>query len=175
MLWFGGKGLKGLPYLVWEKNGPGLTLGKRIVQEFRYPRYHRTTTVGAYTTRDPISTGGRIPRSPSSSCSRSTKRALMYGDIINHSDDAMEEAKRYVNFGDGSVGPAGLVEESSTAKKTHGDRVMADALTLLKKGKKRHNPKHEPPPGSAGHRKKNVMRKKRENSGVGWRHKFDSR
>ena len=174
-LWFGGKGIKGLPYLIWEKNGPGLTLGKRIVQEFRYPRYHRTTTVGHVHDQRSDKHGWQNTQESKFQLLTEYERALTYGDIINHSDVAMEEAKRYVNFGDGSVGPAGLVEESSTAKKTHGDRVMADALTLLKKGKKRHNPKHEPPPGSAGFRKKNAMRKKRENSGEGWRHKFDSR
>ena len=36
----------------------------------------------------------------------------------------------YIYYSDGGVGPASLVEEHSNARKTHGDRVIADALSL---------------------------------------------
>ncbi|KKL57524.1 hypothetical protein LCGC14_2234530, partial [marine sediment metagenome] len=49
---------------------------------------------------------------------------------INHCIWALEEAKNYVYYDGGGCGPADLVEESSSAKKTHGDCVIADALTI---------------------------------------------
>jgi len=171
-LWFGGKNL---PYLIWEKNGPGLTLGKRLVQEFRYPKYHRTTTIGKVHDQRTDKYGWQNTADAKEQLLTEYDRALLYGDIINHSIESLEEARVYIRFGDGSIGPAELVEENSSARKCHGDRVMADALTMLKKGKQNAKPiTHEPPVGSAGHRKM-VREQARKGNKAGWRRNFDLR
>ena len=56
------------------------------------------------------------------------RRALDHGTFINPSQMALNEAETYVYFAGGQIGPASLQEESASAKKTHGDRVIADAL-----------------------------------------------
>lgn len=56
------------------------------------------------------------------------RRAYAHGKFINHSDEALAEALTYIQFPDGSIGPAVLLEESSSARKAHGDRVIADML-----------------------------------------------
>jgi hypothetical protein len=57
-------------------------------------------------------------------------KVLAYGGYINRSAIALEEARTYMHYSNGGIGPAGLMMESASAKKTHGDRVIADALTL---------------------------------------------
>ena len=56
------------------------------------------------------------------------RRALDHGTFINPSEIALNEAETYVYFAGGQIGPASLVEENAAARKTHGDRVIADAL-----------------------------------------------
>ena len=55
----------------------------------------------------------------------------------------MDEVNLYVYYDDGGIGPAYLVQETQAAKKTHGDCVIADALTLdnkdIPKGKTEDN------------------------------------
>lgn len=174
-LWVGGKGKANTPLLIWEKNGPGLTLGKRIVKEFRYPNYWKTKTQGKVHDQVTDKYGWQNTTDAKEELLTEYDRALLYGDIINHSIPALDEAKQYIRFGDGSVGPAKLVEESSSARKTHGDRVMADALTMLKKGKRRVKCEHEAPPGSAGHRKKARALRRKKLASKGWKHSFDNR
>ena len=101
---------------------------------------------------------------------------MAHGGFINHSEFALEEALYYIHFPDGYVGPATLVQENSSARKTHGDCVIADALTL-EEGKVAVLPskagKMEPPVGSTGHRMKMILRKKRIGQKRSWRHKYN--
>ncbi|KKL13180.1 hypothetical protein LCGC14_2528330, partial [marine sediment metagenome] len=53
--------------------------------------------------------------------------ALAHGTFINPSPMALNEAETYIYYA-GGIDPACLIEESASARKTHGDRVMADAL-----------------------------------------------
>ncbi len=101
-------------------------------------------------------------------------RVLAHGGYINHSAKGLEQAKLYIHYTDGGIGPAFLVEESSSARKTHGDIVIADALTLDDKelGKVKHKgPK--PPHNSLGARRDKVMRKKKRMTAKSWQKPFD--
>jgi hypothetical protein len=101
-------------------------------------------------------------------------RALAHGGYINHSIFGLEEAESYIYYKGGGIGPADLVEENSSARKTHGDVVIADALTL--DSKEHGSVKHEGPDypkGSVGDRKKQRMGDKKKKKARNWRNKFN--
>ncbi|MCK4825262.1 hypothetical protein KA005_56460, partial [bacterium] len=77
-------------------------------------------------------------------------------------------------YNDGGVGPGALTEESASTKKTHGDVVMADALTL--DDSELPKIKHQgakAPVNSCGYRRQQVMKKKKVMKARSWRSVFD--
>ncbi len=126
-IWVGGRRL---PFLKWEKNGPGWSFGKDIVIRFRYPYYYKTVTVGKSVESETNKYGWQSSPDAKRILLDNYDRILAHGGYINPSIEALEEAKLYIYYDSGGIGPASLVEESASAKKTHGDRVIADALTL---------------------------------------------
>ncbi len=135
-LWVGGANPQRLPYLKWEKNGPGWDLGRLLVQVFCYPHYYITKTTG--TVIEKVSSnsasgqkyGYHMTREGKEILLREYERALKTGKIHNHDEDALKQAKTYIYNQDGSVGPATLVGATSAEMKQHGDKVIADALTV---------------------------------------------
>lgn len=126
-IWWGGKRL---PMLKWEKNGPGWHFGKNIVKRFCYPYYYKTIITGRVLERETDKYGWQSSRENKELLLREYDRVLAHGGYINPSKEALEEAKQYIYYDNGEIGPVKLVEESSSARKTHGDRVIADALTI---------------------------------------------
>lgn len=127
-LWCGGR--RKLPFLKWEMNGPGWDFGKLIVKEFHYPYYYTDQKVGNVYDRKLKSYGWHASPNSKQELLETYDRFLAHGGFINHSIWSLEEAKLYVWYDDGGIGPACLVKENRSAKKTHGDCVIADALTL---------------------------------------------
>ena len=178
-LWVGGR--KKLPFLKWEMNGdPGYDFGKRVVKEFHYPYYYRDVKVGNIRDKKTKKYGWHNNVKSKGELLNAYDRALAHGGYINHSILALEEAKTYIYNDDGSIGPACLVEESSAAKKTHGDRTMADALTIEDKYYKMRSRAE----ASEASESRNDMRtaagrkealKQRRVKPKGWRSKFDFR
>ena len=175
-IWCGGRKPRSLPFLKWEKNGPGLEFGKLIVREFRYPYFYTNVTPGKTVDKKEQKYGWHSSRDSKYELLSALDRALAHGGFINHSEFGLEEMKMYVHYKDGGIGPAYLIEENASAKKTHGDIVIADALTIDDKetGRVKHEgPKA--PPGSCGYRKDKVLRaKKAAKSDKSWRHQFDN-
>lgn len=130
-IWCGGRPPRKLPFLKWENNGPGWDLGRIIVREFSYPYYHTKDKPGQVVDQNKKKSYG-FQTNPQSKYELLAlyDRVLAHGGYINHSKEALKEARTYIHYAGGGVGPAELVEESSSARKTHGDRVIADALTL---------------------------------------------
>ena len=101
---------------------------------------------------------------------------MAHGGYINHCVWALEEMKLYIHYSNGGIGPACLLEENASARKTHGDCVIADALTLLKtSNKKVRHEKSEPPINSCGHRYKETMKRKaaKNTRNKSWRSVYD--
>ena len=105
-------------------------------------------------------------------------RVMAHGGYINHSEFALDEAFYYIHYTGGGIGPATLVQESLSAKKTHGDCVIADALTL-EEGKVTLLPTKAkdilPPPGSCGYRMRKVLNKRKNKNKKSWKQNFDFR
>jgi hypothetical protein len=128
-LWVGGKNQ--LPFLKWEKNGdPGLDFGRQIVVKMNYPFYYKTRKRGTKSERKTDTYGWQSTRDSKGELLREYDRVLAHGGYINPCKFSLQEVKQYIYFPDGSVGPSELIEEDSSARLTHGDCVIADALTL---------------------------------------------
>jgi hypothetical protein len=165
-LWIGGANPKRVPFLIWEMNGdPGLNFSREIVTNLKYSYYYRHV--------DEKTIVSKKTRKPGWHSNSSTKPLLLgqyntilsQGGYINHSELALTEAVYYINYKDGGMGPAVLYEESSNAKKTHGDRVIADALSLEGiKGTMRVRRSDKPacPENSPGGRKKKMLDAKKD-------------
>ena len=129
-LWIGGANPQRLPYLKWENNGPGWDLGRQLVKIFRYPYYFVSETVGKVTDTKTKKYGFHVSRESKELLLRAYERALMQGKIINHDKRGLEQAKYYIYYPGGGVGPADLSDKTAADKLLHGDIVMADALTV---------------------------------------------
>ena len=92
------------------------------------------------------------------------RRAYAQGGVINHCDEALTEALSYVYYDDGGLGPAEFVKESESARMTHGDRVIADALMLLgvEDAPVTHQGDPMPPGRSIGFRRRMALAKPRK-------------
>jgi len=127
-LWVGGR--KKLPFLKWEMNGPGWDFGRVTVKTYQYPYYYRMRKPGDRQEKKLKKYGWHSSQTAKDILMDAYDRALAHSKYINHSIWALEEAKMYVYYDGGGCGPAELVEESASARKTHGDCVIADALTV---------------------------------------------
>lgn len=128
-LWVGGSNPQRLPYLKWENNGPGWDLGRLLVHEFNYPFYYRSETIGKVGVKKTDKYGYHMSRESKELLLRAYERALKQGLITNHDEQSLEQAKYYIYYPDGGVGPADLTDKKAADKLLHGDRVIADALT----------------------------------------------
>jgi len=172
-IWCGGRPPRKLPFLKWENNGPGWDFGRIVVKQFKYPYFYRKIKPGQIVDKKVQSYGFHTSPQSKFELLSMYDRILAHGGYINHSKEALEEAKYYIHYNNGGVGPAFLVEESASARKTHGDRVMADALTLedkdMPKGKRK-DP--EAPKRSWGARYDKAMQQKKAAKSKKWRKPF---
>ena len=130
-IWCGGANPRRLPFLKWEMNGTcGWDFGRMIVEIFRYPYYYRNIKIGTVVKKRGKKYGWHSNSDSKIDLLAMYDRLLAHGGYVNPSVKALEECKYYIHLPDGGVGPADFVEESAGARKTHGDRVIADALTL---------------------------------------------
>lgn len=127
-LWVGGR--RKLPYMKWEMNLPGWDFGEITVKKYHYPYYYRNVRAGDVRDKKSKKFGWHANPNSKSLLLANYDRALAHNNYFNHSVWGLEEAKMYIHYPSGGIGPAGLVEENQSAKKTHGDEVIADALTV---------------------------------------------
>lgn len=175
-LWCGNSNPRKLPFLKWEKNGPGWDLGRLLVKKYHYPYYYTEEKLGTI--------GSGIPKKGEKKygwqASQQAKlellglynKVLAHGGYINHDKKGLEQAKLYIHYPGGGCGPSDLVFESKAARALHGDIVIADMLTL--EDDKIPKIKHKgpvAPPGSFGFRKNKFMGKKKKSKG--WRQVYD--
>lgn len=165
-LWIGGGIPRKLPFVIWEANGdPGIDFGKVFFRQFAYPYCFIDGSQGKITEKKSKSYGFHSSRDKKSELLGNYRRLLAHGGFINPSKLALDEAVTYVYYSSGGIGPATLQEESDTAKKTHGDRVIADALACWPDRKESGSVKASEmkiPHNSAGGRMQEAIRKKQQ-------------
>ncbi len=161
-VWCGGRKPRKLPFLKWEMNGPGWDFGKIIVREFYYPYFYKKIKSGRVVDKKTMNYGWHSNTDSKFELLSLYDRMLAHGGYINHSKKGLEQMKLYIHYAGGGIGPAYLVEESASARKLHGDIVIADALTLDDKElpKVRHGDVKSPF-NSCGYRKDIILKKKK--------------
>lgn len=129
-IWFGGSQRGRRPLVIWESNGdPGIYFGRVFSRDLGYPScYLDRHTVDQIRNKRPAKYGWHSSTEKKADLLGDYRRALDHGTFINPSQKALGEAETYVYFSGGAIGPACLMEENSSARKTHGDRVIGDAL-----------------------------------------------
>lgn len=152
-LWVGGAAPKHLPFVSWECNGPGWDFGYVFVGQMRYPHYYRDETIGQVVTKKTNKFGWHSSRERKSLLLRAYEAQLREGKLINRDKQSLDQAKTYITYKNGKVGPAELVDKSQSDYLGHGDRTIADALTTLNKAKFRPRKVHaDAPDGTWGAR-----------------------
>lgn len=130
-LWFGGSQRGNRPFLIWESNGdPGIYFGKMLIQDLLYPSYYMDRHApGQLHLKRSKKYGWHSNPIKKAEVLGDLHRAYMQGTFTNPSAESIDEAGTYIRIGQQIV-PAVLQTESESARATHGDRVIADALAL---------------------------------------------
>lgn len=129
-MWVGGASNGGRPLMIWEANGPGWDFGREVVKKYQYPFYFMDQASGTIDEKKSKRYGWHSSTEKKETMLGNYRRALAHGGYINHSIEALDETLMYIRYPDGGIGPAALVEENTNARKTHGDRTIADGLSL---------------------------------------------
>lgn len=174
-IWVGGQ--KGLPFIIWEANGdPGIDFGRNIYKIFNYPYVYVDESVGKLTDKKSQTYGFHSSREKKEALLSNYRRLLAQGGYVNPSEQALDEALVYIYYENGGIGPSELLEENANARATHGDRVIADALSLWPSRADKgiaENITPKAPHGSFAWRKTQFKRPKKKKKNPSWRQKFN--
>ncbi len=128
-VWVGGRKL---PYITFEKNGPGMQFGKKLIENYSYPAVYYQTDDGKKSKTKTKRWGWHSSPQKKELLVGDYRDALFSGKIINPCNESLDEAIDYVFDDAGRVTPGSVgQDEGSGATATHGDHVVADALTVL--------------------------------------------
>jgi len=170
-LWVGGRDR---PLLIWENNGdPGFDFGNQVVRTYQYPNIYFDRQVGTLSQKTGKRFGWRSSREQKAEALGILRRAYAHGQFTNPDEAALNEALQYITYDSGGIGPAVLVEETAEARKTHGDRVIADMLAVLaREGKGLRKPGAQPDAGGRSFKHRFDAHKKRRHAGKSDRFDF---
>lgn len=128
-IWVGGRSKR--PLIIYENNGdPGLDFGRQLVKLYQYPNVYFDKQSGTLREKVGKRYGWRSSQDKKAEALGLLRRAYAHGRFINRSIQAIQEATTYVHYEGGGIGPAELVNESTSTRKAHGDRVIADMLFI---------------------------------------------
>lgn len=173
-VWCGGANSQRLPFLKWEKNGPGLEVGDLLVKDYKYPFYYRTEQIGTVGEKKTDKYGWHSSRDGKELLLRAYERALFQGKLINHDKRGIEQAKFYIYYSSGGVGPAELQDKKQADMLLHGDIVIADALTVDDKDVPKPKKKQPVAPSKSWGARYEAWRRGKKKV-TGWRQKYDFR
>jgi hypothetical protein len=128
--WFGGSKP---PYIVFEKNGPGMQFGKKLI-DLAYPALYYQKDIGSKGENVGSRWGWHSSNQRKELLVGQYREALKTGAIINPCVEALDEALDYMYDDVGRIVPGGSDADGAGARRTHGDHVIADALCVLGSG-----------------------------------------
>lgn len=146
---FGGQ--VGWMFYGWEVNGPGESFYHDMLDQ-DYPFLYRKRLLGQVRDRRTMDYGWRSDRRGKRILCAGLQRAMGREEVRIPSRPGLEEALEYVYFDDGSIGPGTLLDKTTGARESHGDRVIGYAGAVFMR---REAPHFEPesesyPEGSYG-------------------------
>lgn len=128
-VWFGSK-RGGFALIIPESNGPGGIFIKELVK-LGYPNIYLERRQGTADDKTTTKYGWHSSRDTKELLLGTYRRELSRDTFINPSKEALAETEEYIYYETGTIGPAKLMKENESARATHGDRVIADALTCI--------------------------------------------
>lgn len=155
-LWFGGRLETRCALVAWESNGGGGTIGPSLVR-LGYPWLYRHYGMDKLTNTPGEKLGWHSTITGESS--KENVFAWYRGELatdrfVNLSPEALDEAGQIIWYRSGGIGPGRMEAEGANARKTHGDRVTADALACwaARRVPQQRTAEVRPPKGSAAER-----------------------
>jgi hypothetical protein len=123
------KGPSGTAKLIWEANGPGREFGDTAI-ELGYRNIYYRVNERTLSKKQSDTPGWFSTKEGKLALLGDYRKALSSGDFINHSYQAIREAREYIFTSSGSVEHAKSINtiDPTGARENHGDRVIADAL-----------------------------------------------
>lgn len=125
--WFGG--LKPAR-IIFEKNGPGISFGKKLVSKLQAPGIYYQEILDQKSRTKTQKWGWHSSDAKKEILLRDYREALKANEIINPCNEALSEAQDYVYDDNGKIEPGSLGVEEGGGKALHGDHVIADALLV---------------------------------------------
>lgn len=124
--WFGDA------FLIWERNGPGRQFGARVM-ELHYGNVYCKRRTESYSQEVSDVPGWDSTKETKLILLGSYRAAVDKEEIINRDEESLLECLEYIFTPDGSIEHSRSTKklDPSGAKANHGDRVIADALSLL--------------------------------------------
>lgn len=114
--------------LIWEANGPGLTFGTCVVDDWGYREIYYRKAESQLVHKRSNQPGWFSTLDTKQRLLGEYKKSLGNG-FINRSTEALKECKEYIYDGNSISHVKSLsTDDPSGAKANHGDRVIADAL-----------------------------------------------
>lgn len=126
-VWFGGHQL---PLVIFEKNGPGVIFGKKLMK-LAYPMIYYQKIQDQKSETTTKRWGWHSSPSRKEMLLGSYREALKTNSVINPCREALDEALDYVYDDTGRIEPGSSGSEEGGGQALHGDHVIADALCVL--------------------------------------------
>lgn len=159
-VWFGGKDL---PLLIWEKNGPGMIFGKKVLA-LGYPKIWFDEVQDQKNSTPSVRWGWHSSSAKKEMLLGAYREALYRDTVINPCLVALNEARDYSYNDKGQLEPGISGSEQGGGRALHGDHVIADALVTLGRLRLPSQEKEvpiRPPHGSFAARRLEAKRKAR--------------
>jgi hypothetical protein len=137
-LWFGGKKPA---RIIFEKNGPGISFGRKVVSKLSLPNIYYQEVLDGKSATKTQKWGWHNSDTKKEVLLREYREALHLNEIINPCREALNEALDYVYDEKGKIEPGVMGSEEGGGTALHGDHVIADALVIVGR---RGLPKTEP-------------------------------
>lgn len=119
------------PALVgWETNGPGAAL-QHDFERAEYRNVYRQRQVGTRAETRTMRVGWTSTKRTKRALLGGLARSLAQGEVVVTSGDCLDEMLEYIVLEDGSIEAGSRRDESSGARESHGDRVIAVAGALM--------------------------------------------
>ena len=116
-------------FLGWESNGPGEAWYEDVRAE-DYTNVYFRRQLGKRSDRKTRDYGWRSDRKGKRVLLSGLSRSLIRGEVKIPSKQGIAELLEYVYFSDGSIGPGHMQDETTGARESHGDRVIAYACVV---------------------------------------------
>lgn len=124
-VWFGGRRS---PLVIFEKNGPGVIFGRKLVNKLNYGNVYYQDVVDQKSKQKTKKWGWHSSDTKKEMLLGEYREALKLNTIINPCTEALAEASDYVYDSTGKIEPGSVGVEEGGGSKLHGDHVIADAL-----------------------------------------------